>query len=80
MRQYTHDLNKIQKKFAVETNELKSKSKPRPAYDCQRKRILALQAEIDEKAKLISLLSTYLIEAEINVPVEVWDEIDKHGE
>ena len=36
------------------------------------------QAEINEKAILISLLSTYLIKAEINVPVEVWDDIDKH--
>ena len=31
-----------------EIDELKSKIKPRPAYDYQRKRILSLQAEIEE--------------------------------
>ena len=32
----------------AEIDELKSKIKPRPAYDYQRKRIVSLQAEIDE--------------------------------
>ena len=32
----------------AEIDKLKSKIKPRPAYDYQRKRILSLQAEIDE--------------------------------
>ena len=37
------------------------------------------QAEIDEKAKLIYKLEGYIIESEIVIPSEVWDEIAKHG-